>query len=229
MKHYWELARVKIDNMSLRERMMIFAVAVFVVISLLNTMLFDPMLAKQRALSAQVVQQQEKMKEMHAQMQAMLQAKYDDEHSPLRNRLAQLEQQLQMQDDYLQSRRDRLIDPNKMAALLEQVLNKNNRLQLVELKTLPVSLLLEKQQTADGGVQSAAANLHDTQRQIFKHGVQISVRGGYLDILEYVSALEKMPAQMFWGEASLSVDQYPDAVLTLTLYTLSLDKVWLAV
>ena len=33
----------------------------------------------------------------------------------------------------------------------------------------------------------------------------------------------------FWGEASLTVEQYPDAVLTLTLYTLSLDKIWLQV
>jgi len=48
-------------------------------------------------------------------------------------------------------------------------------------------------------------------------------------MLNYLAALEKMPAQMFWGEISFSVDKYPDAVLTLTLYTLSLDKTWLTV
>jgi MSHA biogenesis protein MshJ len=48
-------------------------------------------------------------------------------------------------------------------------------------------------------------------------------------LLRYVTALEKMPAQMFWGEANLSVEKYPDAVFTLTVYTLSLDKTWLAV
>jgi MSHA biogenesis protein MshJ len=179
-------------------------------------------------LSAQVVQQQEKMKELQAQMENLLQAKRDDEHSPLRNRLAQLKQQRQEQDGYLQSRRDRLIAPNKMADLLRQVLDKNGRLKLVELKTLPVSLLIEKPQevavnSPDGQKQP------DSQKQIFKHGVRITVRGGYLDLMRYVTALEKMPSQMFWGEASLSVEKYPDTTFTLTLYTLSLDKTWLAV
>ncbi|HEU0219920.1 MAG TPA: agglutinin biogenesis protein [Gallionella sp.] len=230
MRRYWELARTKIDDMSLRERVMIFAAAAFVVIALMNATLLDPLLTKQKALSAQVVQQQEKMKELQAQVQNLLQAKRDDEHSPLRNRLAQLKQQLQTQDDYLQSRRDRMVEPNKMAGLLEQVLNKNGKLQLVALKTLPVSLLIEKPQAAEGAAPPAtAANANTGQKQIFKHGVQITVRGGYLDLLQYLAMLEKMPTQMFWGEANLSVEQYPDAVLMLTLYTLSLDKIWLAV
>lgn len=225
MRRYWELVRAKIDDMSLRERAMVFAAAAFVVISLMNATLLDPLLARQKTLSAQVVQQQEKMKELQAQMQSLLQAKSADEHSPLRNRLAQLKQQLQAQDGYLQSRRDRLVEPNKMAGLLEQVLSKNDKLQLVALKTLPVTLLIEKPQAAEGAAQPAT----NGQKQIFKHGVQITVRGGYLDLLQYLAALEKMPAQMFWGEANLSVEQYPDAVLTLTLYTLSLDKTWLTV
>ena len=235
MKRYWERVRAAIDDMSLRERAMIFVAAAFVVIELMNVILLDPLLARQKMMSAQVVQQQEKMKELQAQMQNLLQARRDDEHSPLRNRLVQLKQQLQEQDGYLKSRRDRLIEPNKMADLLKQVLDKNGRLQLVELKTLPASLLIEKPQAADIKSQATAAHspdgkiLADSQQQIYKHGVSITVRGGYLDLMRYVTALEKMPAQMFWGEASLSVEKYPDAVFTLTVYTLSLDKIWLAV
>lgn len=228
LKPYWERVRNAIDDMSLRERAMIFVAAAFVLISLMNVLLLDPLSAKQKMLSTQVVQQQEKMKELQAQMQNLLQAKRDEGHSPLRNRMTQLKQQLQEQDSYLQSRRDRLIEPDKIADLLKRVLGKNGGLQLVELKTLPVSLLIEKP-------QAVAANSPDTQKQqdpqkqIFKHGVQITVRGGYLDLLRYVTALERMPAQMFWGEASLSVEKYPDAMFTLTVYTLSLDKTWLAV
>lgn len=230
MRRYWELAGSKIDDLSLRERAMIFAAAAFVVISLINAVLLDPLLAKQKALSAQVVQQQEKMKELQAQMQALLQAKRDDEHSPLRLRLAQLKQQLQEQDGYLQSRQERLVEPGKMASLLEQVLNKNGKLELVSLNTLPLGLLIEKPSPEGAAARPPAANPATAgERQIFKHGVKITVRGSYLDLLQYLSALEKMPVQMFWGEATLSVGQYPAATLTLTLYTLSLDKTWLSV
>jgi MSHA biogenesis protein MshJ len=235
MKRYWDMARTRIDDMSLRERAMIFAAAGFVVIALINVALLDPLLEKQKALSAQVVQQQEKMKELQAAIQTLLQAQRDDGTSPMRIRSTQLKQQLQDLDGYLQNRSSRLVEPEKMADLLKQVLGKHGGLQLVELKTLPVSLLIEQAQ-ADGAKQLAAtANAitgqaqTGTQKQIFKHGVQVSVRGSYLNLLSYVSALEKLPAQMFWGEVSLDVEQYPYSVLTLTLYTLSLDKLWLTV
>ncbi|MDO8291703.1 MAG: agglutinin biogenesis protein [Gallionella sp.] len=230
MKRYWELARTRIDDMSLRERALIFAAAGFVVISLINAMLLDPLLAEQKVLSAQVIQKQEKMKELQATIQAQLQARRDNEYSPLRMRSAQLKQQLHELDGYLQNRRSRLVEPDKMADLLRQVLKKNGGLQLVALKTLPVSLLIEKPQAANGAEQSAVtAHANDGQKQIFKHGVQISVRGSYPELLRYVSALERMPAQMFWGEVILNVEQYPYSVLTLTLYTLNLDKTWLTV
>jgi len=228
MKRYWELVRGKIDGMSLRERALIFLAAAFVLVASINAALLDPLLAKQKVLSAQVVQQQEKMKELQAQVQGLLQARSADEHSPLRARLAQLRRQMQEQDSYLQSRRERLVEPEKMTDLLEQVLSKNDKLRLVELKTLPASPLVEKPQPSAANLP-AGQKQPDPQKQIFKHGIQITVRGGYLEMLRYLAELEKMPAQMFWGEISMSVDKYPDAVLTLTLYTLSLDKTWLTV
>lgn len=228
MKHYWELACNRIEGMSLRERTLVFMAAAFVLIALVNTALLEPLLAKQKALSAQVVQQQEKMKELQAQIQGLLQARSDDEHSPLRIRLAQLKRQLQEQDGYLQSSRERLVEPDKMAGLLEQVLGKNGKLQLVELKTLPASPLLAPPQPSAADLQHRQRQ-PEPQKQYFKHGIQITVRGGYLDMLRYLAELEKMPAQMFWGEVSMNVDKYPDAVLTLTLYTLSLDQTWLTV
>lgn|SRR5574340_1217251 len=236
MKRYWHLACTRIDEMSLRERALLFAAGGFAVISLINAMLLDPLFAEQKILSAQVIQKQEKMKELQAAIQSQLQARRDNENSPLRMRVAQLKQQLQEQDGYLQNRRSRLVEPDKMADVLRQVLSRNGGLQLVALKTLPVSLLIENPQAANGAGQPAVtANAGDVQKQpdaqkqIFKHGVQISVRGGYPELLRYISALERMPAQMFWGEVSLNVEQYPNSVLTLTLYTLSLDKTWLTV
>ena len=196
MKRYWELVRGKIDGMSLRERAVIFLAAAFVVIASVNAVLLSPLLVKQTALSAQLVQKQEKMKELQAQLRAHSQARQDDQHSPLRIRLAQLKQRLQEQDGYLQSRSDRLVEPDKMAGLLEQVLNKNDKLQLVELKTLPASPLIEKPQTHAADLPIGQKQT-DLQKQVFKHGIQITVRGGYLDMLRYLAALEKMPVQMF--------------------------------
>jgi MSHA biogenesis protein MshJ len=220
MKRYWLQAQTRIDAMSVRERVMIFAAAAFVLIAAMNVVFLDPLLNKHKLKLAEVVQQQEKLKELQAARQALMQAKVNDDHSPLRSQIAELKQQLQEHDRYLQSRKDKLVAPGKMAELLEQVLKNNDKLQLLELKTLPLSLLIEP---VAGKATAAPA------QQIYKHGVQITVRGGYLELMRYLSTLEKLPTQMFWGDVTLTVEKHPDSVMILTVYTLSMDKTWLTV
>ncbi|MFA6120266.1 MAG: type II secretion system protein GspM [Sideroxydans sp.] len=212
----------KVDGMSLRERALIFAAAAFALVSLINTFFLDPLLVKQKRMSSQVVQQQEKMKEIQAQLTNLLAAKQADEHAPQRERIHLLRERIAEGDAYLKATQDKLVPPDKMAALLEQVLAKNTRLQLVALNTLPVSLFIEP-------AVGAASSVDTQDKKIFKHGVQMTVRGNYADLMQYLAALEKMPTQMFWGMAKMNVVQYPNAELTLTLYTLSLDKTWLQV
>lgn len=235
---YWEKFVSKVDGMSLRERALIFAAVAFLLVSLINVLFLDPLLAQQKKLSGQVVQQQEKMKEIQAQIEATLQARRADADSPQRQRLSQIRQQLTEGDAYLQSRRDRLVQPEKMASLLQQVLNKNGQLQLVNLQTLPVAPLIEKAAPAAPLIENAAPEGADiapahaaagSDKQVFRHGVQITVRGSYPELLRYLTALERLPVQMFWGMAKMNVVQYPTAELTLTLYTLSLGKIWLLV
>jgi len=228
LKQRWELVVAKIDGMSLRERVMIFAAAAFLLVSAINTMILDPLLAKQKKLTTEVIQQQEKMKEIQANLEALIQAKKDDANSPLRDRIKVIHEQLAEGEVYLKSRRDKLVPPEKMGDLLEQVLSKNGRLQLVALDTLPVTPLIDSSASRpDGGAVTVKSAGQD--RQVYKHGVKITVRGSYADLLQYLNALEKLPTQMFWGSASLGVIQHPTAELTLTLYTLSLDTIWLQV
>lgn len=62
---------------------------------------------------------------------------------------------------------------------------------------------------------------------LYRHGVELTVRGSYLDMVDYMHALETLPTQLFWGRAQLDADAYPNVRLTLTLYTLSLDRKWM--
>ncbi len=228
IKLQWEKLVSKIDVLSVRERVIIFVAAAFLLVSLINSIFLDPLLAKQKKLSLQVVQQQEKMKEIQASLAALVQAKNNDANSPLRERIKLLKQQISEGEAYLKSRRDKLVPPEKMGELLQQVLSKNAHLQLVALETLPAAPLIEPPQAKQdsGTVTVKSAGL---ERQIYKHGVKITVRGSYADLLQYLTALEKLPTQMFWGAAKMDVHRYPTAELTLTLYTLSLDATWLRV
>jgi len=238
MNQYWENLLTKVDGMSLRERGLTFAAVAFVLITLIKVLLFNPLLAEQTGLSAQVQQQQVKMKANQAQMVAALQARQDVEKSPLHQRIQQARQQLADSNVYLQGLSAHLVPPDKMADLLQQVLNQNGHLQLIDLQTSPVTPLIEKEAAkpnkagtapASAVVVAPASTTVAPDNQLFKHEVKIIVRGSYLDLLQYLTDLEQLPTQMFWGRAEMKVEKYPDVVLTLTLYTLSLDKTWLKI
>ncbi len=231
IKAYWNKLSAKVDALSLRERVLIFAAAAFLLVSLVNTLLLDPLFARQKSLSAQVVQQQEKIKELHAQIEGLLQSKHAEESSPLRLRLNELRKQLAEGEAYVKGRKDRLVPPENMPALLEQVLAKSGHLQLVKLQTLPVAPLVEGPENKQGDNEASRAGPETLYegRQVFKHGVQITVRGRYNEMLDYLAALEGLPTQMYWGMVQMNVIQYPVAEFTLTVYTISLDKTWLRV
>lgn len=73
----------------------------------------------------------------------------------------------------------------------------------------------------------ASASVVKPHELLYRHGVEIELQGNYLDMVNYMAALEALPVQLFWGRAKLDAEQYPQAKLTLTLYTMSLDDRWM--
>ena len=74
-----------------------------------------------------------------------------------------------------------------------------------------------------------AASQGQAARRVFRHGVELTLAGSYLDLHAYLRALEGLSTQLYWGKAELSVTAYPVATLKLTVYTLSFDQAWLVV
>lgn len=214
----WTTLANKINDRNLRERVLILAMAVSVLVALIFTMFLEPQLAKEKTLSQRITQQQDQIKGIQAQIQALEQSRSVDPDTANRAKLESLRIQLVQLKASLQVKQQQLIPPDKIGALLEEMLSRNRNLQLISLFSLPATTVtVEEEQAAT------------VEKEFFKHGVEISVQGSYFDLLDYVVQLEKLPTQMFWGKASLIVEQYPVSRLTLTLYTLSLDKTWLVI
>lgn len=62
---------------------------------------------------------------------------------------------------------------------------------------------------------------------LFRHGVQMVLEGSYLDLLDYLTRMEQLPSQLYWGNMQLQVVRYPKVELTIEIYTVSLDGKWL--
>lgn len=232
MKQLWDKLNSKVAAMSKRERVFIFVAVVVTGMWLVNTLLWEPLFVQQKNLRNQLSQQQQKVNEIKDQISSIKQESSPASTSPQRTRINQLRQQLDEGNAFLKSSRERLVQPERMAEHLRQILSRNNRLQLVSLNTLAVTPLLDQatDQLADKASVSKALTADSALgKQVFKHGVQMTLRGNYLDLLQYLSALEKLPQQMYWAQAKMGVVQYPSTELTVTVYTLSLDKTWLQI
>lgn len=230
MKEQWQKISLKIDALTLRERVMAFAGAAAVLITLVNMLLLDPLMSRQKQLTQQVQQEQQRIAAMQTEIQSMLKSHSGNSDVLNRQRLRLLEEESGQLRAELKSMQKGLVSPDRMAALLEDLLRQNGRLRMTAMKTLPVALLNEPVHAADNAAAKDAKVNPDSEAAVdalYKHGVEIVVQGGYADILNYLAQLEAMPWQLFWSNARLQADTYPDATLTLTVYTLSLDKRWL--
>ena len=75
---------------------------------------------------------------------------------------------------------------------------------------------------------SAASNGSATPGPaLYRHGVELTVEGSFADLLAYLHTLEAMPQRVLWGGVQMKVEQHPKVVMTLRLYTLSMDRGWL--
>lgn len=80
---------------------------------------------------------------------------------------------------------------------------------------------------AENAAQPAKSETSANTPRLYKHEVELELVGNYLDILTWLQELEKSPWKLYWGQTSLRTDKYPQSVLVLRVYTLSMDQAWL--
>jgi len=232
VKQYWERYAAQLNARNPRERALIFAMALLLMWGLLSALLLDPLLAKKRRLIQEASQQQTQLQQLQTQIETILSVGRVDPDAETKAKLAALSQKLEQSRAALQSVRQSLVPPEKMGLVLEDVLKQNRNLKLVALKTLPVSGVLEMPADVAATPKTAPPKAEDKKPAgpvIFKHGVEIVVSGSYAELTQYLDSMEKLPWRMIWGKAEMRVEEYPLVTLTITLYTLSMDKTWLAI
>jgi len=205
----------RIDNASLRERVLLFLATALVLVFLVNVTLIKPLRDAQRRLSSDIAQNERELRTIQGEVQRLARARGADPDARNRERGAVLRAELATLDSQIAEEQRRFTPPQRMRGVLQEMLQREKRLRLIDLKTLPVSDLTATQAQAG--------------RRVFRHGVELTLAGSYLDLYAYLSALERLSTQLYWGRAEMVVAEYPVATLKLTVYTLSFDQAWLVV
>ena len=239
MKQQWQQFALKFDALSVRERIMVFGASAALLIFMVVYLFVNPQLDKRKALADTIAQRQHAVAAIDAEMAQRMAAHAGDPNLQDRIRLERIRQQVQQMRHALQSTQNGLVAPERIVPMLQQLLKQQANLRLVSLATLPSGAMGQGGHVASKAAASASAAAPAGQSPadagsaqapavLYRHGVEIVLRGNYLDMVNYMDAVEAMPSHVFWGKLNMQVEQYPNATLSLTLYTLSLDEKWIA-
>ena len=231
MKKQWQIISTRIDALTLRERAILFAGAAGLIIFLVFFFSLNPNYVKQRAMLQQIAQQQDKMNQIDAEILQTIEANTLDPDAAERARLVKVRADAQSLSESLTAMQEGMVAPERMTGMLEQILRTHRGLRLTSLRTLGDSLpdpapVSGAPVVVAAGAPAAAATPAVAQL-LHRHGVELVVQGNYADLVSYMAALENMQGRIFWGGAALKADTYPNATLSLTVYTINLDKKWL--
>jgi MSHA biogenesis protein MshJ len=245
MKRQWLQFVARVEALQPRERFMAFGAVLVVVVYLASAVVFGPLARKEAALRSTLQQQAVTLDGIDADIAAKARAYANDPNDALRKRLGDVRAETARTSEELRTMQKGLVPADRIAPLLETILRANGRLKLVSLKTLPATTLTDAAAPATpatapatpapaaAGAPAAGSPAAGTPLVVkapdllYRHGVELTLRGSYLDMVDYMHALETLPTQLFWGKAQLDAEDYPNVRLTLTLYTLSLDPKWM--
>lgn len=99
-------------------------------------------------------------------------------------------------------------------------------LTLLAMKTLPMETVFKAAPATGASAPNAAparaAATDDAPLPtLYRHGIEVTVRGRYADLVPWLHGVERSAPGLFWGPARLDAAAYPDSTLKLTLYALS--------
>jgi MSHA biogenesis protein MshJ len=228
LKLRWAQWAGKYAALTPRERAIVAAAVVLGGGFLIFNFGIDPFLVKARSASraeasarAEVVQQ--------SAVLAQLTAQNADPDAANRNKLALAKKDLAAVSDRLARFEAGMVPPARMHAFLQGLLARDGAIEVIGLSTLPVTMVgapaADKAEAAAKDKTAAPAG----DEGIYQHGIEIRLAGSYNSLLNYLAELERMPQRVMWNSISLTVEKHPRNIMVLRVYTLSLDRNWLAV
>ena len=234
MKAFWLRSRTRYMALARRERALLMACALVLVVGLGVLLFIEPAYKQRTLLQRQMAQQRNELTSLMPQVQG-LQARQRNPDAAVQVQLKALRDQLQLADGEFAQVQRALVQPQEMGHLLDSLLQSHRGLQLVSLRSVPVmsvSELIAGSGKAAAPVVAPASSASSPSTKdsrdawLYRHGVEITVQGSYADMQAYLAALEHLPRRVYWGELKLDAQRWPANTMTVTVYTISLEKTW---
>jgi len=197
---------------SAREKLILLLTAIAIIWGVWDAFVYQPLTQQKNKLSTELFSLKI---ELSAQEMAAKQIEASgkiDPNTANKQKLDAINDQLKTLKQQLDIGNKRFVSAHSMAQVLQEMLQKNKRLTLVNLETLPVTDL---------------STLGQQKSWIFRHGLSITIHGNFFDTLNYLQSLESLTWRFNWNNINYQVKDFPTAETTFQVYTLSFEENWL--
>lgn len=215
----------KIDSRIMRERALIMLTAFAFMFMLWNFLVQSSIDKKTEEARANLAALATQRITLQTQIAASTQSLLNDPDKQKKEQIAQLQTDINGVVNQLQSVSQNLIKAEQLPQALQEVLQKTEQLTLLEVKTLPAQELqfIEVSSTTTSNSQPPSVT-EDPNAGVYQHAVELRVAGSYSQILRMLISLEHLPWRFYWQSLDYKVDHYPNAEVTLRVYTLSSEE-----
>lgn len=206
----------KFAVLSVREKGLVFGAGVVVIVMLCLTFLIEPALKAMSVAKQKLESEQIRHKSLTEQQAAFRQALNEDPDAELKRQLENLTRQYEQLQNTFADELGELVLPQQMPALIEGVFSRADGLDLIEMRSLTPENIFADKPEMDGVA-------------VYQHGLSLTFSGRYFDVRDFLASLEKLTSQLYWRSMAYNVEEYPDARVTIEVYTLSTEKAFIGV
>jgi MSHA biogenesis protein MshJ len=215
MNAWWMRQCSRIDALALRERLLLLIVVLVCCLAAADTIWLSPAQNAQKKLAATVAQENAELATLRSQLLASGQAgQLVDPASAAREQIAQAKLRLDQVKRDIVATSGSTEQGNSLPKVLVQFLRRHEQLTLVRTATLPADVAAKPL-----GSASASADLPSIRRQ----GLELTVSGPYLELMNYVRTLELALPTLRWGSMKLNSEKLPPQ-LTLQVFVVGVQS-----
>jgi MSHA biogenesis protein MshJ len=220
-----------VDRLSLRERLFLLAAVLTVLAGAWEALLAAPLAAREEIAGKKIAALHERLDALNQSIAVTAEGISEGMPSQL-DRLRALRARVAEGDEAVRVYTSDLVGPREMRLVLEELIRRQSGLRLLAATNLePRPLFEDNDHTSDADKSAPAASgaTGSSAPKLYRHSLVLRVEGSYLDCVEYLRAVERLPWHLYWARFELKAGDYPTNTYLIEVRTLSLDKEWIGV
>lgn len=208
MKLLWGRLAARINAMTMRERFLLFACVIAILGAITQAFFISPLISQQKVLVAEIDKKSSEMDLRRDETNLEILKRNRDQIIELNSNTLKVQSDLASVERDIAALSTTGADAGAISTMLKRVLRRSDKVTLVRVVQVGTDLSA----IVPAGTQAAA-----------RSGLDITLAGSYLDLMDYLALLEKELPQSRWGTVVLKAETVPVQV-TVRLFSTAVES-----